>query len=174
MEPGIIIVFTGNGKGKTSAAMGTVLRAAGHHLKVCIIQFIKHEKVVCGEQLAVQNYFPDVEIHTLGLGFVRSPRNREKHQKQAQKALSFAAEKIASGRYDLVVLDELTHVVALQLIEENEILNVLKGKPRHVHLVITGRDATPGLIQAADLVTDCRQVKHPYESGRSAIKGIDF
>jgi len=174
MEPGITIVYTGRGKGKTTAALGTALRAVGQGLKVCIIQFIKHSGFVSGEHNFFKDNFPAVELHTMGLGFVRSERGRLKHRKQAQAALEFAASKIMSGAYDLIVLDELTHVILLGLVEENEVLRVLKSKPRNLHLIITGRDAAPALIRAADLVTECRQVKHPFEKGRDAIKGIDY
>jgi cob(I)alamin adenosyltransferase len=174
MEPGITIVFTGPGKGKTSAALGTVLRALGRGLKVCIIQFIKHPGVVSGERNFFRQNLPAVELYTKGLGFVRRERGGPKHRRQARAALEFAASKIMSGAYDLMVLDELTYLISLQLVEEDDVLAVLKSKPQKLHLIITGRDASPALVRFADLVTECRQVKHPFETGRKAIKGIDY
>jgi cob(I)alamin adenosyltransferase len=174
MQKGIIIVFTGDGKGKTTAAIGTALRAIGHRLRVCIIQFIKQAKSIEGEYKALQVFCSDLEFHTLGLGFIRNKRKWEAHKKKAKEAFSFAEGKIFSGKFDLVILDELTYIINLNLLNEQEVLSSLKQKPPHVHILITGRGATPSLIAIADLVTECKQIKHPFYKGQKALKGIEF
>ncbi|MBN1797797.1 MAG: cob(I)yrinic acid a,c-diamide adenosyltransferase [Spirochaetales bacterium] len=175
MQTGIIIIFTGEGKGKTSAALGTALRAAGHKQNVCIIQFIKHKHMVCGEHKALKAFLPQIELYTIGSGFITSKNLKKKtHQVQAQKAWLLAQEKILSGKFALVVLDELTHVISLKLISEQEVLNFLTKKPPHVNVLITGRAASSSLLKIADLVTECTQIKHPYKKGKKALKGIDY
>ncbi len=175
MQKGIIIVFTGQGKGKTSAALGTALRAAGHKQNVCIIQFIKHEHILCGEHKALKTFLPQIELHTIGAGFIKlKDLNKATHQKQAQKAWLLAQDKILSGKFNLVILDELTHIISLRLIAEREVLDLLLKKPGHVHVLITGRAASSALLKIADLVTECKQIKHPFEKGYNAVKGIDY
>jgi cob(I)alamin adenosyltransferase len=175
MKKGLIIVFTGEGKGKTSAALGTALRAAGHTQKVCIIQFIKNKKFVSGEQRAIKKYLPQIELHTIGSGLITSKdRNNPVHKKHAQAAWHLAQKKILSEEFNVVILDELTHVMILQLISEQEVLDFLLKKPHPVHIIITGRAASSSLVRIADLVTECTQIKHPFERGDKALKGIDY
>jgi cob(I)alamin adenosyltransferase len=175
MQKGIIIVFTGEGKGKTSAALGTALRAAGQKQNVCVIQFIKHKKILCGEHKALKTFLPQIELHIMGAGFITAKdRNNPTHKKHAQAAWMLAQKKISSGEFNIVILDELTHVMALQLIPEQEVLDFLLHKPQHVHIIITGQAASPSLVKIADLVTECKQIKHPFERGDNALKGIDY
>ena len=175
MQKGIIIVFTGQGKGKTSAALGLALRAAGHNQNVCIIQFIKHEHMLCGEHKALKAFLPQIELHTIGSGFITiKDLNKKTHKKQAREAWLLAQKKILSGMFDIVILDELTHLISLQLIAEQEVLDLLAKKPQHVHVIITGRVTSSSLLKIADLVTECKQLKHPFEQGNKALKGIDY
>lgn len=170
-KQGLTIIYTGNGKGKTTASMGQVMRAIGQGLNVCIIQFIKGtwstgEAKTCAA-------LDKVEFHATGSGFTwkESP---EETKRAAEAGWALAAEKIMSGDYDLVVLDELTYLISYQLIDESRILDMIRKRPSHVHLVISGRDASPALIKAADLVTEMKNIKHPYAIGVKAQAGIDF
>lgn len=172
-EQGLIIINTGNGKGKTTAALGQALRTAGHGFKVCIIQFIKGAWET-GEAKALKA-FPDlIEFHVKGSGFTWEEKNLEKVKQAAQEGWKLAQNKIMSNNYDLVILDELTYLIKYQIIKETEVLRLLKKRPGHLHIVITGRNASPGLIKAADLVTEMKEIKHPFSSGIKARKGIEF
>jgi len=170
-QRGLTIIYTGNGKGKTTAAMGQVMRAVGHGLTACVIQFIKG-KWVTGEAKTCQA-MPGVEFHTMGTGFTwkESP---EATRQAAEHGWALAVEKIMSGVHDLVVLDELTYLVTYQLVAESTVLELIRHRPSHVHLVISGRDASSALIEAADLVTEMREIKHPYHLGVTARAGIEF
>ena len=168
---GLTIVYTGNGKGKTTASLGQVVRAVGHGFKVCVIQFIKGswptgEAKVC-------TVLGGVEFHVMGSGFTWR-QDREETRRAAKAGWDLAEEKISGGAYDLVVLDELTYLIHYGLIDESRILEVIRNRPAKVHLVISGRDASPALIAAADLVTEMREVKHPYASGVKAQAGIEY
>ncbi|OGR05994.1 MAG: cob(I)yrinic acid a,c-diamide adenosyltransferase [Deltaproteobacteria bacterium RIFOXYD12_FULL_53_23] len=170
---GLIIVNTGHGKGKTTAAFGQALRAAGQGLKVCIIQFIKGQ-TKSGEALALTTAFPDqVELHLTGTGFTWQ-QEREIVKAAALSGWRLAREKILSDAYDLIILDELTYLISLGLIPEEEIIALFRQRPPRLHLVITGRDASQGLIACADLVTEMRSLKHPYQQGVKARRGIEF
>lgn len=170
-QRGLTIIYTGNGKGKTTAAMGQVMRAVGHGLTVCVIQFIKG-KWATGEAKTCQA-MAGVEFHTMGTGFTwkESP---EATRQAAEQGWALAVEKIMSGVHDLVVLDELTYLVTYQLVAEATVLELIRQRPSHVHLVISGRDASLALIEAADLVTEMREIKHPYRLGVAARAGIEF
>lgn len=170
---GLVILFTGDGKGKTTAALGQAVRAAGHGLKVCIIQFIKG-KWETGEALAAQNHLADaVEFHTLGTGFTWKDE-KNSVQEAGRKAWEFARQTILNGGFELVVLDELTYLVNYGIIEETEVIDLLKERPAGHHVVITGRGASKALIELSDLATEMRAIKHPYESGIKAQKGVEF
>lgn len=171
-QKGLTIIFTGDGKGKTTAALGQVLRAAGHGLKACVVQFIKG-KWPTGEAKAMREMAGLCEFHTMGSGFTWKSSEQDT-LKAAQEAWKLAEEKVMSGDYDLVVLDELTYLVTYELLDEADILNLIDRRPSHVDLVITGRNATPGMVAAADLVTEMRLIKHPYDKGIKARKGIEF
>jgi len=170
---GLVILYTGNGKGKTTAALGQAVRAVGHGLKICIIQFIKG-KWETGEARAMGDHLTElVEFHTLGTGFTW--KEEEGSVREAgRKAWEFAKEAVTSNRFDLVVLDELTYLVNYRIVEELEVIDLLRKRPPGQHVVITGRGASPGLINAADLATEMRAIKHPYENGIKAQKGVEF
>ena len=170
MNQGLVIVHTGEGKGKTTAALGLALRAFGAGLKVLILQFIKGGQTY-GELDALK--LLQIEIRQCGLGFTKSGDISE-HKTAAQETLKFAQDEIISGNWDLIILDEINYAVKFGLITENEMLNLLKIRPLELHLVLTGRDATEKLIDAADLVTEMKLIKHPYQRGIKAQRGIEF
>lgn len=170
---GLVIINTGHGKGKTTAAFGQALRAAGQGLKVCIIQFIKGQTET-GEALALASAFPGrVELHRVGTGFTWQ-QERETVKAAALAGWRLAGEKILSDAYDLIVLDELTYLIGFGILPEEEVLALFRKRPKRLHLVITGRDASQGLIAYADLVTEMRAIKHPFAQGITAQKGIEF
>ncbi len=176
MDRGLIIVFTGDGKGKTTSALGVALRACGHNMKVAMLQFIKGSWHY-GELESVKKLSPNFELIPLGKGFVgiiddRLPR--EEHIKAAKEALGIAREKITSGNYRIVILDEINVAVRLNLIDIEDLLDLVKAKPEKLHLIITGRGADPKLIEVADMVTEMREIKHPYQKGIEAQRGIDY
>lgn len=176
MDRGLIIVFTGDGKGKTTSALGVALRACGHNMKVAMLQFIKGSWHY-GELESVKKLSPNFELIPLGKGFVGiidDKLPREEHIKAAKEALSIAMEKITSGDYRIVILDEINVAVKLNLINIEDLLDLVKAKPERLHLIITGRGADPKLIEAADLVTEMREIKHPYQKGIEAQRGIDY
>lgn len=168
---GLTILYTGNGKGKTTASLGQALRAAGQGLKVCIVQFVKGKWPTGEAKFCAASEL--VEFHTTGVGFTWRADPAETKQ-AAEAGWALASAKVMGGEYDLVVLDELTYLMTYQLVEESVILDVIRKRPRHVHLVISGRGASPALVEIADLVTEMREVKHPYSQGVKAQAGIEF
>jgi cob(I)alamin adenosyltransferase len=173
LEKGLVQVYTGDGKGKTSAAFGLALRAIGRGLKVYIIQFIKGG-FDYGE-LYVVDKLPNITLKAFGRGkFVTQQPPSEEDVKLAEEALQLAEKIIKSGEYDLVILDEINVALSLKLISLEKVLELIKGKPKHVELVLTGRYAPKEIIDAADLVTEMREVKHPFKKGCQAREGIEF
>ncbi len=171
---GLVSVFTGDGKGKTSAAIGTVVRAAGHGLRVFIVFFMKGGDYIRGEE-NILSKLPGITMAGFGQrGWVPKGEVKPEHKEQAGLALDSARHAIHSGNYDLVVLDEVNVAVASKLIESDEVLKLIDDKPRNVELILTGRHADPELIKRADLVTEMLMVKHPYTRGIKARKGIDY
>lgn len=169
---GLVIVLTGDGKGKTSAALGMALRACGRRMYVSMIQFIK-SRMDTGESMAAERLKPELEFLTLGKGFVTAAA-LEYHKMAASSAMSIASQRVRSGFWDMVILDEINNAVDLELIDVSEVLDLISIKPPKLHLVLTGRDAHPEVIAAADLVTEMRSIKHPYDKGIPAQEGIDF
>jgi cob(I)alamin adenosyltransferase len=175
-DKGLVIVYTGNGKGKTTAALGLCIRAVGYDEKVCIIQFIKGSWKY-GELDGIKRLAPNVELYQKGLGFVGiidDKLDKSEHIRAAQEAIVFSKEKILSGKYDIVILDEINVAVGLDLIKVEDILDLIDCKPELLDLVLTGRNARPEIIERADLVTEMKEIKHPYQKGIMAQKGIDF
>jgi cob(I)alamin adenosyltransferase len=173
LEKGLVQVYTGNGKGKTSAAFGLSLRAIGRELKVYIIQFIKGG-FDYGE-LYIIDKLPNLELKAFGRGkFVTEKPPEKEDIKFAEEALQLSREVVESGEYDVVILDEVNVALNLKLIKLDTILELIKSKPKHVELVLTGRYAPNEIIEAADLVTEMREVKHPYNKGFQARKGIEY
>ncbi|WP_448872546.1 cob(I)yrinic acid a,c-diamide adenosyltransferase [Desulfobulbus propionicus] len=173
MTKGLLIVYTGNGKGKTTAALGMAVRAAGHGLRVCFIQFIKGSRHY-GELDAVKRFDGLIDLHVMGKGFTWKSENLEEDTRMARRAWDFACETIASGKYPLVVLDEFTYLLHYRMLEIAPCLERLNNRNPDQHVVITGRHAPMELIEAADLVTEMQAVKHPYTSGIKAQRGIEF
>ena len=171
---GRILVFTGDGKGKTTAALGMALRAHGHDIPVAVIQFVKSDAQT-GEFAALKG-MAGVEIVVAGLGFVppnTDPRFAD-HRRAAEEGLYIASGAACSGRFGLVILDELCYAVARDLVAEEPVLRLLKEAAPGVVIVLTGRGATEGLIAAADTVSEIRCVKHGFDSGKKARKGVEF
>jgi cob(I)alamin adenosyltransferase len=169
---GLVIVNTGNGKGKTTAAMGTLLRSWGRGLKVIMLQFIKHSTANFGEQRAAQRM--GVEMRAMGDGFTWRSQDLEQTADLAVSHWEECKKIIASGEYDLVVLDEFTYPMHYGWIPVSEVIQVLKERPEMQHVIITGRHAPEELVEFADLVTEMRVVKHPYQQGIKAQPGIEF
>lgn len=167
---GLIIVHTGDGKGKTTAALGLAVRAWGAGLKVLILQFIKGARR-SGELNALDAL--GIEVRQLGLGFI-TRENFAEQQKSARAAIETARREISSGAWDLIVLDEINYAVKFGLLDAEEILSLIKIRPPQMHLVFTGRAAPVELIDAADLVTEMKLIKHPYQNGVAAQSGIEF
>ncbi|SHO45426.1 cob(I)yrinic acid a,c-diamide adenosyltransferase [Desulfopila aestuarii] len=170
---GILAIHTGNGKGKTTAALGLAFRALGHGQKVAIVQFIKGRKSTGENKLADQ--FPQLlEFHVTGRGFTWNSADPSQDIARAREAWELAQSIITEGTVNLLVLDELTYLVKYKMVAEEEILQALEKRPPHMHVVITGRDASERLIANADLVTEMKDIKHPYRQGISAQQGFDY
>ncbi|NIM99073.1 MAG: cob(I)yrinic acid a,c-diamide adenosyltransferase [candidate division Zixibacteria bacterium] len=172
---GLVIVFTGDGKGKTTAALGMGLRAAGHGMKTLIIQFVKSYKRY-GELKFVRKYNCGIQIKTMGKGYVKMKGDVhpfQEHVKAAKRTLEFAREQIQSRKFQLVVLDEINVALDKRLLTTKEVTDLIKQKPPSLHLVLTGRNAPRKLIQLADLVSEVKEIKHPFRKGILAQKGIE-
>ena len=175
-EDGLVIVYTGGGKGKTTAALGMALRAVGYGHKVCMIQFIKGSWHY-GEMDSSKKLAPEFELVAIGKGFVgilddTSPK--EDHEKYAEEAIKICKDKILSEKYDLIILDEINYAVNLSLINIKNVVDLIKLKPKKLDLVLTGNHAKEEILKLADLVTEMKEIKHPFQSGIKAKKGIDF
>jgi cob(I)alamin adenosyltransferase len=170
--PSVVIVNTGDGKGKSTAAFGTVLRAVARGWKVCVVQFVKSDRWKVGERdIAIRL---GVDWWTLGDGFTWDSRNMERTEAVAREAWRVAAEKLHGGDYQLVVLDEVTYPINWGWIPVAEVVGAIASRPRPVNVIVTGRDAPPQLVDVADTVTEMRNRKHAFDSGVRAIRGIDF
>ncbi len=171
---GLVIVNTGNGKGKTTAALGIGIRAWGQGMRVLILQFIKgHWKY--GELNTAQQLGPRFVMRQMGEGFVRGAKAQEgEHEACARQALAMAKEEAVSGKWDMLILDEINYAVKFGIVPVEDIIELISAKPDDLHLVLTGRDADPAVIDAADLVTEMREIKHPYKKGIKAQRGIEF
>ncbi|UCD38177.1 MAG: cob(I)yrinic acid a,c-diamide adenosyltransferase [Fidelibacterota bacterium] len=173
---GLLIVFTGKGKGKTTAALGTAFRALGYGWKICMVQFIKGTWKY-GEIKSIAQQGEQFELHPLGAGFYKildDDQPEEVHRQAAAQAVDLVIDKLQSEVYDMVIADELNVAYDAGLIDETSIRRILDARPKHVHLIVTGRGAPDFLIEAADMVTDMQEVKHPYRKGQKAQPGIDY
>ena len=168
----LVIVYTGNGKGKTTAALGVLFRAWGRGMKVVMLSFIKAETANFGEEQAARKL--GIEMIPLGGGFTWLSKDIEKDKALARRCWELCKDKIASAEYDIVILDEMTYPLTYGWLDIDEVLEVLRNRPPDLHVVITGRDAPQELIDFADLVTEMREVKHPFNAGIKAQPGIDF
>lgn len=173
LKQGLVQVYHGSGKGKSTAAFGLAIRAAGQGLRVCIIQFMKESVAKAGEVETVKK-LDHIEVRRFGQSFVEGPSpSPEKVKEQVGKGIAFAREAVKHG-YDLVILDEINVAVHLGVADLNEVLKIIKEKAPGVELVLTGRYPPPQIIEAADLVTEMKLVKHPFEKGIKARRGIEF
>ena len=170
---GLVQIFTGNGKGKTTAALGTIIRATGHGFKVFIVSFMKGDYSY-GEYKTL-SMLPNIEISQFGLRKLTDPTNIKPEEKeQAKLALAAAREAVLSGKFDLVMLDEVNVALGYNLIELEDVINLIKVKPTKVELILTGRYVDNRLIEIADLVTEMVKIKHPFDKGIKARKGIEY
>ena len=173
LRKGLVQVFTGDGKGKTSAAIGTVVRALGHGLKVYIVFFMKGN-FLYGER-SILSQLANVTMESFGSEEFIDPANvKPEEREQAKQALAAARKAMLSGDYDLVVLDEVNLAVAFGLVELEEVLGLIEDKPEAVELILTGRRADGKLVQAADLVTEMLKIKHPYDEGVVGREGFEY
>ncbi len=173
VEKGLLIVHTGKGKGKSTAAFGMVFRALGNGMKVGIVQFVKG-KWATGERVALEKFGDQVSMFTMGEGFTWETQDRERDIAAARAAWEKAKALIADDVHQLVLLDELNIVLRYEYLAADEVLEALRARPPMKHVIVTGRNARDDLIEAADLVTEMEQVKHPFRSGVKAQVGIEF
>ncbi len=175
-KKGLVVVITGYGKGKTTTALGIMVRACGHNMKVCIIQFMKGD-LYAGEWDGIKKMDCQVELISTGKGFCGiqgNPYTHEEHRKNAQDAIALAQQKMESSRFDILILDEINNALKLRLIDLEQVLDIIKRKPALMHLVLTGRDAHPQVIELADTVSEIKEVKHAYRKGIEPQPGIDY
>jgi cob(I)alamin adenosyltransferase len=181
---GIVQVYTGPGKGKTTAAIGLALRAAGHGWRVCIVQFLKRSKEATesqeggaseyGEIVALAT-FPNVTVRRFGTSHWIDPQHlRDEDRQKVAEGLAYARQMMADGLCDLLILDEINVAMAFHLLPVEEVLSLIHNRPAPVEMVLTGRDAPQSIIDAADLVTRMEEIKHPYSEGLAARQGIEF
>ncbi len=170
---GLVIVYTGKGKGKSTAAFGLLMRALGQGLRICVIQFIKRETGRWGEVKTAQKL--EIEWHKIGDGFTWLSKDIDESAARSHHGWQLSQDKIASGNYDLVLLDEFTYPLHFGWLDTDQVIDWLQAnKPANMHLVITGRYASQALIDYADLVTEMTKVKHPHDEGYKAQRGIEF
>jgi len=173
---GLVVVLTGNGKGKTTSAMGMLLRAVGHGLKVCVIQFMKGD-LYSGEWDGVKLLGEQVDFTSTGKGFCGiqgNPYSHDEHRKNAQDAIELVHEKINSGVFDLLILDEINNALQLKLIDLEQVLTILQLRPEQLHLILTGRDAHQQVIDLADTVSEVHEIKHAYRKDIEPQPGVDY
>lgn len=175
-DKGLLIVYTGPGKGKTTCALGTAFRAVGQGLRVMMVQFIKgswHYGELDAAEMLGEGRF---EIRPMGRGFVKLGQEQTDPEdvRLCEQAWEFGREQIESGRYDLVVLDEINYVISYKMLDPEKVVAALASRPERVHVICTGRNAHPKLVEQADLVTEMREIKHPYTKGVLAQRGIDY
>ncbi|HTY21404.1 MAG TPA: cob(I)yrinic acid a,c-diamide adenosyltransferase [Geobacteraceae bacterium] len=173
---GLVVVITGNGKGKTTSALGMALRACGHGMKVCIIQFMKGD-LYAGEWDGIKRLRCSIELHSTGKGFCGiqgNPYPWTEHRENAQDAIDLVRERMASGGFDLMVLDEINNALKLRLVDLEQVLEIIRSKPPLMHLVLTGRDAHPDVIELADTVSEVIEIKHAFRKDIEPQPGIDY
>lgn len=169
-----VLLFTGDGKGKTTAALGMALRACGHGMSVLVVQFVKADAET-GEMRAAGGLLPTLKIEQYGLGFLPpDPDKLADHRQAAQRGLERAREAASSGRYQLLILDEVCYAVHRGLLNEEAVCGLVASAPETCSVVLTGRGATPGLMEAADTVSEVRCAKHGMDAGLKAQKGIEY
>jgi len=172
---GLLMVNTGDGKGKTTAALGVLVRAAGRGMNCCLIQFMKSKNDRYGEHESLETL--GVEVHTMGDGFTWDTQDKAQDIKTSEETWALCLEKMHSEEYDLLVFDELVYVLDYKFLDVAKVLDEVKAvraKQPHLHIIMTGRNAPPELVEAADLVTEMKEIKHPFHAGIYAQQGIEF
>jgi cob(I)alamin adenosyltransferase len=172
---GLLMVNTGDGKGKTTAALGVIVRAVGRDLRCCLIQFMKSKTDRYGEHESLEKL--GVEIHTMGDGFTWDTKDPAQDIKTSEETWALCVEKMRSEEYDLLVFDEIVYVLDYKFLDVGKVLEEVKNvraKQPHLHIIMTGRNAPAELVEAADLVTEMREIKHPFHAGIYAQQGIEF
>ena len=172
---GLLMVHTGNGKGKTTCALGLMMRAAGQGLNCCMVQFMKSRNDRYGEHVSAEKL--GIEVYTMGDGFTWDTKNPEQDRQTARDTWGLCAEKLRSGDYDLLVFDEIVYVLSYGMLPLDEVISEIRAareRQPSLHIIVTGRDAPKELLDAADLVTEMTEVKHPFQAGIRAQKGIEF
>lgn len=175
-KKGLVVVITGNGKGKTTTAFGIAVRACGHNMKVCIIQFMKGD-IYSGEWDGVKKMGCEVELISTGKGFCGiqgNPYPFSEHRRNAQDAVQLTRLKMDVGGFDIIILDEINNALHLKLVDLEQVLEIIRRKPPLMHLVLTGRDAHPEVIGLADTVSEVQEIKHAYQKGIEPQPGIDY
>lgn len=173
---GLVVVLTGNGKGKTTSAMGMVLRAAGHNMRICVIQFMKGD-LYSGEWDGLKLLGDRVELYSTGKGFCGiqgNPYPHSEHRENAQQALKLVDQKMSSGDFDLIVLDEINNALQLKLVDLDQVLAIVDSKPELLHLVMTGRDAHEEVLSRADTASRVDEITHAYRKDIEPQPGIDY
>jgi cob(I)alamin adenosyltransferase len=172
---GLTLVFTGNGKGKTTSSLGMAFRAWGQGMRILVLQFIKGGWKY-GELKAAEALGERFEMRQAGKGFIMDMDEEKmaEHRKAASEALKNAEEEMASGKYDMIILDEINYAISYGLVDKDEVIKLVKNKPLQLHLVLTGRDVQPEIVELADLVTEMKEIKHPFAQGIKAQKGVEF
>jgi cob(I)alamin adenosyltransferase len=175
-KKGLVVVITGYGKGKTTTALGVAVRACGHHMRVSMIQFMKGD-IYAGEWDGVKKMGCQVELIPTGKGFCGiegNPYPFKEHRKNAQEAIELAHQKMESGQFEILILDEINNALHLNLVDLEQVLEIIRHKPPLMHLVLTGRDAHPQIIELADTVSEIKEIKHAYRKGIEPQQGIDY
>ena len=172
-ERGVFILLTGNGKGKSSSAFGMVMRALGYGYKVGVVQFIKGVQL-SGEELYIRDQCPQVTFHQMGTGFTWDTQDRSADIAAAEKSWAIAEKMLADNSYHLVVLDELTYMLSFKYLDQDRVLSALKNRPQNQSLVVTGRGGGSALSDLADTVSEIKEIKHAYNAGIMARKGVDY
>jgi cob(I)alamin adenosyltransferase len=172
---GLLMVNTGDGKGKTTAALGVLIRAAGREMNCCLIQFMKSKTDRYGEHESLEKL--GVEVHTMGDGFTWDTNDKTQDIKTSEETWQLCVEKMRTEDYDLFVFDEIVYVLDYKFLDVNDVLReiaAIREKQPHLHIIMTGRNAPPELVDAADLVTEMKEIKHPFHAGIYAQQGIEF
>jgi len=172
-EQGVVVLLTGDGKGKTSSAFGMVLRALGYGYRVGVVQFIKGEQL-SGEELYLKNELPEVDFYQMGTGFTWDTQDRSGDITAAEKTWAVVEPMLKDERYHLVILDEITYMLSFKYLDEDRIINAIKARPKNQSVVLTGRGGGSAIRDIADTVSEVKDIKHAYHHGIKARKGVDF
>lgn len=172
-ERGVAVLMSGNGKGKSSSAFGMVMRALGYGQKIAVVQFIKGEQL-SGEEIWIRDHCPEVELVQMGTGFTWDTQNRDSDIAAAESTWKHSLQYLSDDSFDLVILDELTYMIAYKYLDENEIVNTIKNRPESQSVVVTGRGGGSLLRSVMDTVSEVKDIKHAYNAGIKARKGVDY